>query len=341
MKKINLKNMTLSELEIYFETIGEKKFRAKQILQWMMNGAYDFDEMTNIKKELREKLIEVAFIENITIEKVQNSNNNSVKKYLFLLQDGMLIESVFMKYKHGNSVCVSSQAGCRMGCYFCASAIYGLTRNLSRAEMLEQVITIEKDNSEKISNVVVMGIGEPFDNYENVAGFIDMLHSKDGMGKSMRNITVSTCGIVPKIIDFAKEYPQVNLAISLHAPNDNIRERLMPINKAYNIEKIIEACKKYLSMTSRRITFEYTLISGINDSSANAKELVKLLKGLNCHVNLISFNRVSEASYKGSSKEVVESFREILDSSGITVTVRRELGAEIDAACGQLRLINK
>ncbi|MBE6034197.1 MAG: 23S rRNA (adenine(2503)-C(2))-methyltransferase RlmN [Clostridiales bacterium] len=336
--KINLKDMTLKEMEAFFETIGEKKFRARQVYKWLYRGVCSFDEMTDISKELREKLQNYTVIENLRLIEVQTSKTDGTKKYLFGLKDGNSIESVFMKYKHGNSVCISSQAGCRMGCKFCASTIGGLCRNLTPGEILDQIVFIEKNTGEKVSNIVVMGTGEPFDNYENLSKFIHLANSKEGLNMGMRSITVSTCGIVPKIADFAKDFPQVNLAVSLHASNDKIRNGTMPINHKYNIETLLKACRDYVKETGRRITFEYALVSGVNDQPMHAEELAARLRGLLCHVNLIPLNNVTESDLKGASRSQAEEFKRRLEKLGITTTVRRELGSDIDAACGQLRL---
>lgn len=340
MEKTNLKDLTLKEMEIFFENIGEKKFRAKQVYQWLYRGVCSFDEMTNLSKKLREKLHMYAEIGNLKIIQSQSSKTDGTKKYLFGLNDGNSIESVFMKYKHGNSICISSQAGCRMGCKFCASTIGGLCRDLTAGEIIDQIVSVERDTEEKISNIVVMGTGEPFDNYENLSKFIYLVNSKEGLNIGMRSITVSTCGIVPKIIDFAKDFPQVNLAISLHAPNDEIRNKTMPINKKYNIEELLKACKYYVNETKRRITFEYALVSGVNDQYIHAEQLSKKLKGMLCHINLIPLNSVTESELSGSSREHALEFKSKLEKLGLTTTVRRELGSDIDAACGQLRLKN-
>jgi len=338
--KVNLKNLNIKELEVFFESISEKKYRAKQVFSWLYRGVYSFDEMSDFSKALREKLKGYAFIEQLNLIRVQTSKSDGTKKYLFGLSDGNSIESVFMKYKFGNTICISSQAGCRMGCSFCASTISGLHRNLTSSEMVDQIIAVESDTGEKINNVVIMGTGEPFDNYENLSKFIELIHSEDGMNLGLRSITVSTCGIIPKIKEFAKDYPQVNLAISLHAPNDRIRSQIMPINKKYGIDELLLECKEYIKITGRRITFEYALVKGINDSDKNAEELASKLRGMICHVNLIPLNKVEESSFQGTEREVAEKFRDYLMKRGIEATIRRELGSNIDAACGQLRLKN-
>jgi len=338
--KTDLNSLTRKELEDYLEGLGEKKFRSKQVFSWLYKGVERFDEMTDLSKELRHKLYENAAITKLQILQVQNSEKDGTRKYLFGLEDGNSIESVFMKYKFGNTICISSQAGCRMGCSFCASAINGLQRNLTPGEMAGQILAIEKDTGEKISNVVVMGTGEPFDNYENLKKFIENIHAKDGLNIGLRGITVSTCGLIPKMLEFAKDFPQVNLAISLHASNDTIRNKLMPVSKRYPMDDLLAACIQHIAITGRRITFEYALIKGVNDSDRNAEELAAKLRGINCHVNLIPLNRVAETGLSGTERADAERFRNLLEKRGIQVTVRRELGSDIDAACGQLRLKN-
>lgn len=339
--KTNLMDLTLKETEQYLETLGEKKYRAKQVYRWIYKGARSFDEMTNLSLELRRKLSENAEIRKLCCLRVQHSEKDGTRKYLFGLSDGNSIESVFMKYKHGNTVCISSQAGCRMGCGFCASAAGGLRRNLSPGEMADQVLSIKEDAREEIGNIVVMGTGEPLDNYENLTRFIRNIHEKDGLNIGMRSITVSTCGLIPKMSDLARDFPQVNLAVSLHASNDAVRGKLMPIARKYPMEELLAACANHIALTGRRLTFEYAMIKGVNDSYACAEELAQKLRGLNSHVNLIPLNRVAGTRLAGTEKEGVERFREILERRGIPVTVRRELGGDIDAACGQLRLSNE
>ncbi len=338
--KTDIKSLKKKELEQYLEKLGEKKFRAKQIFGWIYKGVEHFDEMTDLSKDLRQKLSENAEIKKLSIVKVQNSAKDGTRKYLFGLDDGNSIEGVFMKYKFGNTVCISSQAGCRMRCSFCASAINGLQRNLTAGEMTGQILSMEKDTGEKINNVVVMGTGEPFDNYENLSTFIENIHEKDGLYIGLRSITVSTCGLIPKMMEFAKDFPQVNLAVSLHAPNDTIRNKLMPISKRYSMEELLKACRQYITVTGRRITFEYALVKGLNDSNRNAEELASKLRGINCHVNLIPLNLVNETGLSGTERIDAERFCEYLEKRGIQVTIRRELGSDIDAACGQLRLKN-
>lgn len=338
--KMNVKDMTIKELEAFFHKMGEQKFRAKQVFGWLSKGARSFDEMTDLSKELRTKLSDAVEIQSLNILKAQNSEKDGTRKYLMGLPDGNSIECVFMKYKFGNTLCISSQAGCRMGCSFCASAIGGLKRNLTAGEMADQITTVERDTGEKIGNVVVMGTGEPFDNYENLSRFLEIVHSKEGLNMGLRNITVSTCGLIPKMMEFAQDFPQVNLAVSLHAPNDKIRSDVMPISKRYPMDELLAACRTYIDKTGRRITFEYALIRDHNDSERNAEELAAKLRGMNCHVNLIPLNRVAETGLRGSEHTGAERFKAILEKKGIQTTVRRELGSDIDAACGQLRLKN-
>jgi 23S rRNA (adenine2503-C2)-methyltransferase len=334
----NLKNLELAELEAFFESLGEKKFRAKQVFRWIYKGVESFDEMTDISSQLREKL--KAHSKLLTLRTIERriSQTDGTRKYLFGLSDGNMIESVFMKYKFGNSVCVSSQAGCKMGCIFCASGKEGFSRNLTSGEMADQVLRVQHDSEEKVNHVVVMGTGEPFDNYENLAKFIRIINDENGLNIGMRNITVSTCGIIPKIKEFANDFPQVNLAISLHASNETLREKIMPIESKYKFGELISACKEYTEKTRRRITFEYALIDGLNDSVDNAEQLAQILRNMLCHVNIIPLNHVKEFSFKSSSDKKTKMFLNSLHKKGISATVRRELGGDIDAACGQLRL---
>jgi 23S rRNA (adenine2503-C2)-methyltransferase len=336
--KKNLTNMTLKELERFITEIGEQKFRARQIYKWINSGAESFEEMTDLSKGLRQKLEEVAVVRSLKLAKVQESATDYTKKFLFELEDGNTIETVFMKYKHGNSLCISSQAGCRMGCTFCASGIGGLKRNLTGGEMMEQVLSVSRSTGERISHIVVMGTGEPFDNYLNLTQFLELIHEPEGLHISYRNITVSTCGIVPMISRFAHDFPQVNLAVSLHAPEDALRSRTMPINRSYPLDQLVKACRDYGQKTGRRITFEYALVKGVNDSLSHADRLSDLLRGILCHVNLIPLNPVREAGMQGTDRETAERFRARLEKRGIPATIRRELGTDIAAACGQLRL---
>lgn len=338
MDKKDIKSINLDELKKDMEELGEKAFRAAQIYEWIhVKLVQSFDEMTNISERLKEKLREKYNLTTLEIADKQVSAIDGTAKYLFRLQDGNLIESVLMKYKHGNSVCISSQAGCRMGCKFCASTIAGLKRNLIPSEMLEQIYRIQRESGERVSNVVVMGTGEPFDNYDNLIRFLKLLTDDKGLHISARNITVSTCGIVPRIKEFADENMQITLAISLHAPNNEKRKTMMPIANKYSIEELLEACRYFFQKTGRRITFEYSLAAGVNDSEQDAKELISLIKGMNCHVNLIPINPVEELEFEGSAKKVAEKFKNKLEKSRINVTIRREMGRDIDGACGQLR----
>lgn len=335
---IDIKSLYKNELEDLVRELGEPKFRAKQIFSWLHEKRVDsFAQMTNLSKSFIATMEKNCKITNLNTVKVQESKIDGTKKYAFELFDGNVIESVFMKYEHGNSVCISSQVGCRMGCKFCASTIDGLVRNLTASEMLEQVYEIEKDNNARISNVVIMGSGEPLDNYENVVKFIRLISDEDGYNMSQRNITLSTCGIVPKIYDLSKEDLSITLAISLHAPNDKLRMTTMPIAQKYSISEILSACKHYFSITGRRISFEYSVIKDINDDKNTINELSILLKGLNCHVNLISVNPIKERHYEEVDGLSLSEIKNYLENHGINATIRRRLGSDIDSACGQLR----
>lgn len=336
-KMIDLRSCSIKELENLSIELGDKKFRGKQIFSWIYKGIEDIDDMKNISKGLKNQLKQVSYIKNMDILKVLKSKLDGTRKYLLILKDGNIIESVLMKYKHGNTICVSTQVGCRMGCTFCASTIDGVVRNLTCGEIIGQVLEVQKDIGERISNVVLMGSGEPLDNYGQVIKFLSIINDSLGLNIGMRNITLSTCGIVPKLIDLAEENIQITLAISLHAPNDELRNKIMPVNKVYNIEKLLETCKNYTKKTNRRITFEYSLIRGVNDKKEHAIELAQRLKGMLCHVNLIPLNEVEERSLKGSARETAYDFQKILKQNGIDATIRRELGGDIEAACGQLR----
>lgn len=336
--KSDLRSASFEEIDEYVKSIGEKSFRTKQIYEWIQKrGISSYEEMNNIPKVLKEKLSDKYVIYPVEKERVQISSMDGTRKYLFKLFDNQLIESVFMKYEHGNSVCVSSQVGCRMGCKFCASTIDGVYRNLHAGEILGQIYEIEKDTNEKVSNIVIMGSGEPFDNFDNVTRFIELLTDDKGRNLSGRNITVSTCGLVPKIYEFADRGYAATLAISLHAPNDEKRKEIMPIANKYSIEEITKACKYFFEKTGRRLTFEYSLILGVNDTDKDAKELTNVLKGINCHVNLIPVNPIKERNFKQTRKEGVIAFKNKLEKNGINVTIRREMGRDIDGACGQLR----
>lgn len=338
MEKTDIKSLSLEQLKSSMIEIGEKTFRAKQIYEWIhIKLADSFEEMTNISKDLRDKLDKTYELTSLMQVEERTSASDGTSKFLFRLFDQRVIESVLMKYKHGNSVCISSQVGCRMGCRFCASTLGGLERNLSPGEMLDQIYKIQKYLGERVSNVVVMGTGEPLDNYDNLIQFIKLLTDENGLNISQRNITVSTCGLVEKIRELAEEELQITLAISLHAPNDSIRRKLMPIANRYDIKTIIDVCRYYYSKTGRRLTFEYSLVEGINDSEENALELVSVVKGLNCHINLIPVNPIKERSYTHSKAHFIQNFKNILEKYKINVTIRREMGADIDAACGQLR----
>jgi len=336
--KINLLDMTIEELQSMLTVdMGQPKFRAKQVFQWLGRGIWDIDEMTDISKPLREQMKKVACIGNLkTLKKLTSGIDNTIK-YLFELNDGNVIESVLMKYKHGLSICISSQVGCRMGCGFCASTGIGFVRNLTTGELLGQVLSIQNDIGQRISNIVIMGIGEPFDNYDNIIKFLKIVHMPEGLDIGYRRITISTAGLVPEIIKLSKEDMPVNLSISLHAPNDNIRRKIMPVNKKYSIDKLIEACKIYTGATKRRITFEYIMISRLNDSRENAVELADRIRGMLCHINLIPMNDIEGSDFTRSSKHRIEEFKKVLELNGIETTVRRKLGEDINAACGQLR----
>lgn len=334
---IDLRSLTFDELSEYITGLGEPKFRAKQIFAWISKGVEDFDEMTNISKATKEKMSKSSYISKLRIKEKYVSKLDKTTKYLFELDDGNCIESVVMYYKHGISICISSQVGCRMGCKFCASTIGGLYRSLTSGEILNQVIYAQKDIGERISNIVMMGIGEPLDNYDNVIKFLHNVNHPDGLNIGYRHISLSTCGLVDNIYRLAEEKLPITLSVSLHAPNDTIRNSIMPVNKKYNVEKLIRACKDYINTTTRRISFEYSLISGVNDSDENAKELASLLKGMLCHVNLIPVNHVEETGFNKGTNARIEAFMNKLISLGINTTVRRELGSDISASCGQLR----
>lgn len=339
--KKDLLSLNIDALEQVIIDLGEKKFRSKQVYSWLhQKNALDFDAMTNVSKNLREKLGQAYSFPGMVVNTKQASKKDGTVKYLFELEDGQYIETVLMRYEHGNTVCISTQAGCRMGCTFCASGLLGLVRNLTVGEMLNQIYEIERDTGERVSNVVLMGTGEPLDNYESVLRFIYMITDEQGKNLSQRHITLSTCGLVDQIERLAEEGLQITLAISLHASSDEVRAKTMPIAKKYSIEQILKACQHYFDVTGRRISFEYGLIKGVNDSKEEALELGRLLsnKGFKCHVNLIPINTVTENAYEKSDKGNVYKFRDILLDHHIETTVRRSLGGDIDAACGQLRL---
>lgn len=331
-------SMTFEELSDEFVKLGFPKFRAKQIYEWLHKHlAADYDEMSNIPKNLREDLKEKFPILNCAIEKKQVSKIDGTVKYLFRLHDGDYVESVVMKYKYGYTICVSSQVGCKMGCAFCASTLGGFQRSLNAGEILSQLYTAQKDIGERISHIVLMGMGEPLDNFDNVMRFIELVTDERGVNISMRNISLSTCGIIPGINELLDKHLQLTLSISLHAPNNEIRSQIMPVNKKYPVDDLLKVCRKYTKETSRRISFEYSMLSGFNDTDECAKLLASKLKGMLCHVNLIPVNEVAESPYKPSTPERIEKFIEILSKSGINATVRRKLGSDIDASCGQLR----
>ncbi len=336
--KADLKSMNLAEMTEFIVSIGEKPFRAKQVYQWIHEKQADsFDEMTNISKKMRELLADAGYLTTLKKEEVQISQLDGTRKYLFQLEDGNVIESVLMRYKHGNSVCISSQVGCRMGCRFCASTLDGLVRGLRPAEMLDQIYQIGKDIGERISNVVVMGTGEPMDNFDNLLRFIELLTDENGLHISQRNLTVSTCGIVPRMRELADKKLQITLALSLHASNQEKRLSLMPVANKYDIHEVVDACRYYFDQTGRRVTFEYSLVGGVNDTDQDAEELCRLVKGMNCHINLIPVNPIKERDYVQSNAKVIAAFKNKLEKNGLAVTVRREMGRDIDGACGQLR----
>ena len=338
MEKLDIKSLTLEELTEVIRQMGDKPFRAKQIYQWLHQKLVkDFDEMSNLSKPLREKLKEQFTLTALYPADVKISQIDGTRKYLFRLEDGNVIESVWMQYHHGNSVCISSQVGCRMGCRFCASTLDGLERNLTTAEMLDQIYRIQTLTGERVSNIVIMGSGEPLDNYDNVIRFLRMISDENGLNISQRNITLSTCGIVPNILRLAEENIQITLALSLHAPNDEVRKTLMPIANRYSLKEILPACQTYFEKTGRRLTFEYSLVSGVNDNLDEAKALTSLLKNMHGHVNLIPVNPIKERDYRQSDRKAIEAFKSYLEKNGINVTVRREMGRDINGACGQLR----
>lgn len=335
---MDIKSMSLQELEIIIKEKGEKAFRAKQIYQWIhQKQVSSYEEMSNIPLKLREILEEEYPLMKLNMIQVQESSLDGTRKYLFGLEDGNMVESVWMKYHHGNSVCISSQVGCRMGCRFCASTLDGLERNLKPSEMLEQIYSIIRHTGERVSNLVIMGTGEPMDNYENVVKFLRLLTGEEGYNMSQRNITVSTCGIVEGIRKLAEEKLQITLALSLHATTDEKRRQLMPVAYRYELKEVLKACEYYFEKTGRRVSFEYSLVAGVNDNLNDAKELAELVKGMNCHVNLIPVNPIKERDYRQSEKKQIEDFKNYLNNKGVTATVRREMGRDIDGACGQLR----
>ena len=332
----NIYNLSLTDLEEYFLSINEKKFKGQQVFDWLYRKKVkSFDEMTNLKKEVIDKLKEDFTINTVSITKVERDVD--VNKYLFKLKDDEKVEAVLMDHLSGNSLCVSTQVGCNMGCKFCESGRLKKIRNLETHEIIEQILLVEEECGKRISHIVVMGIGEPFDNYDNLVKFIEIINNPKGLELGSRHITVSTCGLVPKIKEFTKLPYQVNLAISLHAPNNTIRDTIMPINKVYPIEVLMSTLKDYIKETNRRVTFEYILLDGVNDTEECALELANLVRGMNCYINLIPYNETNNISYKRSKKEHISKFYDILKKNKINVTVRREYGSNISAACGQLR----
>lgn len=338
MAQTDIKSMNLEELTEYIKSLGQPAFRAKQIYGWIhVKLVNSYDEMTNLPAALKDKLKEDAELTVLEAVQVQVSKEDKTAKYLFKLQDGCLVESVLMHYKYGNSVCISSQVGCRMGCRFCASGLDGLTRNLTPAEMLDQIYRIQRDSGERVSNVVVMGTGEPFDNFDTFIKFEKLLTDENGLNISARNLTVSTCGIVPRIYELADMKLQLTLAISIHSPTDEMRKKLMPIANKYSIDEILKACRYYIEKTGRRVSFEYSLVKNENDTIECAQHLINILRGMNCHVNLIPVNPIKEREYEQTELDQIQRFKNKLEKNGINVTVRREMGRDIDGACGQLR----
>lgn len=329
--------MTLPELQSAFQNAGLPRYRALQVYRWLSRGVGSFEEMSDLSKELREVLARDYFIANAEIAAKYASKLDDTVKYLFRMNDGQLVESVLMHYEHGRTICVSSQVGCKMNCSFCATGKSGFARNLSASEILAQVQSVQKDSGFRVSNIVLMGMGEPLDNYPNVLRFLELVSSPEGMNIGMRHISLSTCGVVDKIYDLAEKKYQLTLSISLHAPSDAIRSSLMPVNRRWGVDELLNACRFYQSRTGRRISFEYALISGVNDDRACARELAHRLRGIMCHVNLIPVNSVEKSPFRRSTANEVQQFQRMLISEGVNATVRRTLGADIDASCGQLR----
>ena len=334
---MNIKSMTLPEIGTLLKEMGQPAFRAKQVYSWLHKGVRSYDEMTNLPKALRDSLAEQYPIYVPEPVRKQESQKDGTIKYLWKLSDGNCVETVLMRYNYGNTVCISTEVGCRMGCAFCASTLGGLVRRLEPYEMLDQVLFTQIDSGLPVSRIVLMGIGEPLDNFDNVLRFLELVNSEEGMNISMRHISLSTCGLVPRIDELAARKLQISLAISLHGSNDEIRNRIMPVNKAYPIDQLLAACRLYYEATSRRIHFEYAMIDGVNDTDECARELLKRLKGLPAHINMIPLNHVEESPLKPSTRQTVARFQKILEDGGIPATVRRTLGSDIDASCGQLR----
>ena len=335
--KQDIKSMNMEEVTQAFKEMGEPAFRAKQVFVWLHKGVKSFDEMTNLSKTLRQKLDDLYYITVPVIVRKQQSAKDGTIKYLWKLGDGNCVETVVMRYHHGNSVCISSEVGCAMGCAFCASTKGGLVRRLAPSEMVDQVLFASLDSGLEISNIVLMGIGEPLDNYDTVRRFLELINSPDGMNIGMRHISLSTCGLVDRIRRLAQEKLQITLSVSLHAPLDEIRSTIMPVNKKYNVETLLQSCKEYFEITGRRISFEYAMIRDVNDSKELAEVLAGKLAGIAAHVNLIPLNNIEESPLKPSSRKRVMEFQQVLESHGIPATVRRTLGSDIDASCGQLR----
>ncbi len=335
--KQDIKSMTLAELQDAFAALGEPKFRAKQVFTWLHRGAVSFERMTNLSKPLREKLDSLYFITVPTVARKQISKLDGTIKYLWKLRDGNCVESVVMQYHYGNTVCISSEVGCPMGCKFCASTIGGLVRRLEPSELLDQVLFSQLDSSLPISNIVLMGIGEPLDNFDNVMRFLELVNSPDGMNIGMRHISLSTCGLVDKIEKLAERDLQLTLSVSLHSPDDESRSKIMPVNRRWPVDTLLSACRDYFAKTGRRISFEYTMIDGVSDSPEQAELLAKKLAGMGAHVNMIPLNNVTESGLHTSSKQAIRRFQTILEEHGVTATLRRTLGSDIDASCGQLR----
>lgn len=333
----DIKSMTLAELRGEFVALGEPKFRAEQVYRWLHAGARSFSEMTNLSKVLRERLAQLYFLTPPTVARKLVSARDGTIKYLWKLADGNCVESVLMRYHHGNSVCISSEVGCAMGCAFCASTRGGLVRRLEASELLDQVLFTQLDSSLPVSNIVLMGIGEPLDNYDNVRRFLTLVNSAEGMNIGMRHISLSTCGLVDRIDRLAQEDLQLTLSVSLHTPDDAVRSRIMPVNRKYNVQELFDACRRYFEKTGRRISFEYAMIRDVNDTPEMAQLLIRRLGGIAAHINLIPLNHVAESPLKPSLPETVRRFQETLEQAGITATVRRTLGSDINASCGQLR----
>ena len=336
-EKKDILSLLPEELEAEFAAMGEQKFRAAQVFQWLSRGVRDFDEMSNLSKALREKLKDRFFLYEPKVLSKQVSAIDGTIKYLWELRDSNAVETVVMSYKHGNTVCVSSQVGCRQGCAFCASTIGGLVRSLEPSEILDEVLFSEKDSGKKISNIVLMGIGEPLDNYDNVMRFLRLVNHPKGLNIGMRHISLSTCGLIERFDDLAAEDLQLTLSVSLHAPDDETRSKIMPANHGRGVEKLIDACREYYQKTGRRISFEYAMIDGVNDSPAQARLLAKHARAVSAHVNLIPLNHVEERRFQPSTPEHMKAFIQILEDAGVNVTVRRRLGSDVDASCGQLR----